>query len=149
MNDNRLAPSKTTIVLYLIFIWPFGVYSLLRYLPEWLRKIWLVVLIAIYALIWSIGLVSVTTNSDQKTANQVITTKTAVVIETVAFSEERIIDPTLSDGEEIVEHEGEDGEKTVTYKIKVVDGKSVSKVKVSEKIIKVPSNKIIKLGGQQ
>lgn len=53
---------------------------------------------------------------------------------------------SLASGETQVTQEGVKGEKTVTYKVKYVDGKEKSKEKVSEKVTKEPVNKIVTVG---
>lgn len=66
--------------------------------------------------------------------------------EKVPFTEERVDDPSLTKGEEKVEREGVDGEKTITYTVKFEKNAEVSRDKTKEEITKEPVSKLIKVG---
>lgn len=66
--------------------------------------------------------------------------------ESVAFDTEEQQSSSLSAGVTQVTQEGVNGEKEVTYKVKYVDGKEISKEKVSEKVTKEPVKKIVTVG---
>ncbi|MCR4595036.1 MAG: G5 domain-containing protein [Clostridiales bacterium] len=70
------------------------------------------------------------------------------VKETIEFKTEYQTDKTLAKGTSKVIQEGENGEKEVTYRIKIIDGKEIGRDSepLSEKIIKEPVNKIIANG---
>ena len=53
---------------------------------------------------------------------------------------------SLEAGKEEVTQEGKDGEKTVTYKVKYVDGKEDSREKVEEKVTKEAVDKVVTRG---
>ncbi|RZS40817.1 uncharacterized protein YabE (DUF348 family) [Herbihabitans rhizosphaerae] len=55
-------------------------------------------------------------------------------------------DPALDKGKEIVEHEGAAGEKMVTYRITVKDGKETKREQLHEKETKAPLPRVIKKG---
>lgn len=71
-------------------------------------------------------------------------TKTEKV--SVDYKTEEQESSSLASGETQVTQEGVKGEKTVTYKVKYVDGKEKSKEKTSEKVTKEPVNKIVTVG---
>lgn len=75
-----------------------------------------------------------------------VTYKEKTVKESIDFETEERQSSSLSAGETQVTQEGSKGEKTVTYKVKYVDGKEKSKEKVSEKVTKEPVNKIVTVG---
>ena len=58
-------------------------------------------------------------------------------------------DDSLSKGETKVDQEGKDGEKEITYELIYEDGKLVEKNLVSEKVIKNPTDKVIKKGTKE
>ncbi len=66
--------------------------------------------------------------------------------ESIAFETEEKQSDSLAAGETQVTQEGSNGEKEVKYKVKYVDGKAVSKEKISEKVIKEPVNQIVTVG---
>ena len=66
--------------------------------------------------------------------------------ESIKFKTEEKYSDTMQAGTSEVTQKGEKGEKTVTYKVKYVDGKEESREKVSEKVTKKPVNKIITYG---
>lgn len=66
--------------------------------------------------------------------------------EKVPFTEERVDDPSLTKGEEKVEREGVDGEKTIFYTVKYEKNTEVSKDRTGDKITKEPVSKLIKVG---
>lgn len=53
-------------------------------------------------------------------------------------------DDNLSKGETKIDQEGKDGEKEMIYELIYEDGKLVDKNLVSEKVVKSPTNKVIK-----
>ena len=55
-------------------------------------------------------------------------------------------DDNLSKGETKIDQEGKDGEKEMIYELIYEDGKLVDKNLVSEKVVKSPTNKVIKKG---
>lgn len=69
--------------------------------------------------------------------------------ETVSFSTKETKDSSLKAGTKKVTREGVNGEKEVTYKVKYVDGKEVSKEVISEKITKEPVDKLVTVGSAQ
>lgn len=66
--------------------------------------------------------------------------------EKVPFTEERVDDPSLAKGEEKVEREGVDGEKTIFYTVKYEKNEEISKDRTGDKITKEPISKLIKVG---
>ncbi len=66
--------------------------------------------------------------------------------ENIAFETEENQSSSLNVGETQVTQEGSNGEKEVKYKVKYVDGKAVSKEKISEKVTKEPVNEIVTVG---
>lgn len=182
LKQNTKTISKTPIILCLIFILPVGVYLTFKHRPHWFKKIWFVILLAIYALLWFGVFVSGNSSSydwsreEQSVKDQYqsicekrskelatntteyevckrvgypvkeVSTKTITEVEKIAFNEERIDDPSLAKGEEKVERDGIEGEKTVTYDVRLEDGKEVSRDKTKEEVTKEPVNKLIKIG---
>ncbi len=72
--------------------------------------------------------------------------KTETVTEEVDFSTKEESDSSLAAGDSAVRQEGVPGEKEVTYKVKLVDGKEESREAVSEKVTKEAVDKIIAYG---
>lgn len=66
--------------------------------------------------------------------------------ESIDFETEEKQSSSLSSGTTEVTQDGSNGEKEVTYKVKYVDGKEVSREKVSEKVTKEPVKKIVTVG---
>ena len=66
--------------------------------------------------------------------------------EEIPFETERKDDSSLTKGEEKTETEGVNGERTVTIRVKLVDGKEESRETVSEEITKEPVNEVILVG---
>ena len=76
----------------------------------------------------------------------VVETKDEEKSETVKFEKETKENPELKKGETKVIQKGEDGEKTVKYKVTYNNGKEVSREKISEKITKEPVKEITEVG---
>jgi hypothetical protein len=74
--------------------------------------------------------------------------KTETVTETAAIScsTERIDDPTLDKGKEVVTRECKNGTKTTTYEVTTKNGKETGRRKLKEEITTKPVNKQIKVG---
>jgi len=73
-------------------------------------------------------------------------TKIATVIEPIAPSTQIIEDPTLSFGTTAIRQDGQNGKKVVTYEIKIVNGKEVSRRKIQEAVAENPVPEIIARG---
>ncbi|MBS4536408.1 G5 domain-containing protein [Clostridium sp. D2Q-14] len=87
--------------------------------------------------------------AEDKEDEAVITTKEETVEESVPFYIEKEDDPTLELGTEIVEKEGVDGLKKVTYEITLTAGEETDRKVISNEITKSPINKIIKVGTKE
>lgn len=72
--------------------------------------------------------------------------KNKKVKEIISFDTVEQQSSSLDFGVTKVTQEGVNGEKEVTYKVKYIDGKEVSKKVISEKVIKEPVNKIVTVG---
>ena len=72
--------------------------------------------------------------------------KEEVYTETIKYSTEVQTDNSMKLGESKVTQKGKNGKKEITYKIKIVNGKEVSKEKTGENVIKEPVNKIVVKG---
>ncbi len=81
----------------------------------------------------------------------VLRTKTETVTEKVAieYETEYTYDDSIYEGYQEVITEGKNGEKEVTYKVTIVDGKEESREVVEEKVITEPTNEVIALGTYQ
>ena len=55
---------------------------------------------------------------------------------------------SMAEGQEEVTQEGKDGEKTVTYKVKYVDGKEAGREKTAEKVTKEAVDKVVTHGSK-
>ena len=75
--------------------------------------------------------------------------KEETVKEVIEFETEKKTDKSLDKGKSKVAQEGENGEKEVTYKIKLVDGEEIDREVVSEKITKEAVNQIVYYGSKQ
>ena len=75
-----------------------------------------------------------------------VTYKKAVKKAAVAFETKRVKDNTLYKGTEQVATEGKDGEKTITYNVRYVNGKEESREKVSSVVTVEPVTKVVKVG---
>ena len=76
----------------------------------------------------------------------VVETKDEEKSETVKFEKETKENPELKKGETKVIQKGEDGEKTVKYKVTYNNGVEVNREKISEKITKEPVKEITEVG---
>ena len=72
--------------------------------------------------------------------------KTEEKTEKVEFKKEEVLSEALDEGASELTQKGVDGEKTVTYKVKYVDGKEESREKTEEKVTKEPVNQIVTKG---
>ncbi len=66
--------------------------------------------------------------------------------ESIDFETVEKADDSMYNGESKTIQEGAKGEKEITYKVKYVDGKEVSKEKISEKTTKEPTDEIVAYG---
>ncbi len=69
--------------------------------------------------------------------------------EEIPFETERKDDSSITKGKEVTDTEGENGVKTVTWKVKMVDGKEESREQVSEEVTKEPVNEVILVGTKE
>ncbi|SHK51545.1 3D domain-containing protein [Tepidibacter formicigenes] len=67
-------------------------------------------------------------------------------VEEVPFGVETVYDDNLDVGKFVQVQKGSNGQKEVTYKIVLNDGKEVSKTLIDEKVILDPTNEIVKKG---
>lgn len=74
--------------------------------------------------------------------------QTVTVESSIAYQEETRHDSTLAAGESQVTQEGEDGRKVAKYEVQFVDGVEVSRVLISEEVVKEPVNKITSVGSK-
>lgn len=70
-------------------------------------------------------------------------------VDTEPVEDERIEDSSLSLGTEVVDSEGEAGKDKVKFKVKIVDGKEVSREEVSRENISAAKPKVIRVGTAQ
>lgn len=75
-----------------------------------------------------------------------VTYKEETKTEAIDFETEEMTSDSMDQGTSEVTQQGAKGEKTITYKVKYVDGKEVSREKVSEKITKEPVKQIVTVG---
>ena len=75
-----------------------------------------------------------------------VTYKEETKTETVDYSFEEDYDSSMEEGTSKVTQSGVEGEKTVTYKVKYVDGKEADREVISEKVTKEPVNQITTYG---
>lgn len=71
-----------------------------------------------------------------------------VVNESVAFNTVKRINASLNAGDTVTVREGENGEKTVSYRVKYENGVEVSREVISECVTKAPVDKIVEYGAQ-
>lgn len=74
------------------------------------------------------------------------TTRDELVTEPVAFSESTVDDPTLVVGQTRLTTAGQNGERTLTYRVKVVDGKETGRELVSDKVTVPPVEQVTSVG---
>ena len=72
--------------------------------------------------------------------------KEVTATENIAFNTIKRVNLSLDAGFTDVVREGEEGQKSVTYKVKYENGKEVSREAVSETLIKAPVDKIVEFG---
>ena len=75
--------------------------------------------------------------------------KTETVKEEIPFETAKETDATLEKGKTKTRQEGVNGEKEVTYKITLVDGKEESREVVEEKVLKEAVNAVILVGSKE
>lgn len=66
--------------------------------------------------------------------------------EKIPFETKEEKDSNLEEGQTQTKQEGQEGEKEITYKITLENGKEIKRDKVSEKVIKEPVIKIVSIG---
>ncbi|MEU1972866.1 G5 domain-containing protein [Microbacterium sp. NPDC019599] len=74
------------------------------------------------------------------------TTRDERVTEPVAFSETRVDDPTLLVGETRVTTAGQNGERTLTYRVKLVDGVEAGRELISDEVTTPPVAQVTAVG---
>lgn len=72
--------------------------------------------------------------------------KEKTIVEKIAFDTRTKEDSSMEEGKTKVLKKGRNGKAKVTYRIKYVDGKAVSKKKISKKVIKKPVDKVVAKG---
>ena len=72
--------------------------------------------------------------------------KTETVTETIEYQTRKEYSDSLDEGETRTKQSGANGEKSVTYRITLLDGKEVGREKISEKIVKEAVDEIIVYG---
>lgn len=75
-----------------------------------------------------------------------ITEKTITKMEIIAFETQTVENPTLAEGTEKIVQEGQNGERTITIKLTLVDGQVLKEEEVSSEITKTATPKIIEIG---
>jgi hypothetical protein len=75
-----------------------------------------------------------------------VTYKTDIKTEAIAYETITQNDSTLAKGTSKIVQNGVNGERTITYKVTLVNGKEISREVVSNVISKNPINKIVKVG---
>ena len=74
------------------------------------------------------------------------TSREEVVTELIPFTETRVDDGALPQGQTEVRTPGQDGEKALTYLVQFVDGKEVSRELISESITTQPTTQVVANG---
>lgn len=72
--------------------------------------------------------------------------RTVTIEEAIAYKEETVQDSSLANGEREVREPGEEGRKTLKYRINFIDGVEVSRVLESETVTKEPVNRVVAVG---
>lgn len=90
-----------------------------------------------------------TSKPKESKPKDVITTKTTTATESIAFKTTRQNDSSLEKGKETVSQNGQNGEKTITYKETYTNGKLTSRNETSSKVTKNPIDKIVKVGTKE
>ncbi len=72
--------------------------------------------------------------------------RSVTIEEAIPYKEETVQDSGLANGEKEVREPGEEGRKTLKYRINFVDGVEVSRVLESETITKEPVNRVVAVG---
>ncbi|WP_223231263.1 G5 domain-containing protein [Microbacterium jejuense] len=80
------------------------------------------------------------------TPTAVATTRDEVVTEPIPFTESRVDDATIPSGQTQVRTAGQDGEKTLTYRVHLLDGEEVSRELVAETVTREPVTQVIAVG---
>lgn len=75
-----------------------------------------------------------------------IEVKTEKKVVVIPFKTIKENDPSLLEGTEKVIQQGKDGKKEITYKVTYTGGEKTSEEKISEKVVKQPTSKIIAVG---
>ncbi|HEM6340200.1 TPA: G5 domain-containing protein [Streptococcus suis] len=75
-----------------------------------------------------------------------ITEKTLTKTKVIAFETQTVENPDLAEGTEKVIQEGQNGERTITFKQTIVDGQVLKEEEVSSEITKTATPKIIEIG---
>ena len=78
-----------------------------------------------------------------------VTYEDVKVTEEIPFETTKKDDSSLKKGTEKVETEGAVGERTITYKVKKVDGAEESREQISDEVTKEPVNEVILVGTKQ
>lgn len=72
--------------------------------------------------------------------------RTVTIEEAIPYTEEIVQDSSLPGGEKEVKEPGEEGRKTIKYRINFIDGVEVSRVLESETVTREPVNRVVAVG---
>lgn len=75
-----------------------------------------------------------------------VTFKEVTETEKISYGTEEKYSDSMEKGSRKVSQQGVDGEKTVTYKVKYIDGKEDSREKIKEEVTKEPVKEIVTVG---
>lgn len=75
-----------------------------------------------------------------------VTYKEETETEKISYETEEKYSDSMDQGSREVSQQGADGEKTVTYKVKYIDGKEDSREKIKEEVTKEPVKEIVTVG---
>ncbi len=87
---------------------------------------------------------AITTQAQTQGANTEI--KTDITFVDIPFKTNTIYDSSMPKGSSVVTVKGVKGQKTVTYQMTYIDGEEVSKTKLTEEVIKKPTDQVVKTG---
>lgn len=88
----------------------------------------------------------VTTATPKPSPTPTATTRDEKVTEPIVFEQTTVEDPAIARGQTQITTAGQNGEKTLTYRVKLVDGKEVSRELVSEVVTRQPIAQVTSVG---
>ena len=135
LPTNKKLISDPYIIALLLIAPPVGLYLCKKYKIQWIKNWKVISALAVYILIVAWGFISFANGLNTPKVNSPLTHR--------EYSEEIIPKTIKTTTDPTQVSDGEDGLKEFEYEIEYGEGKEISRIIISEKIIKQPEAKIV------